>query len=163
MELKSKVETLAKENEQLKQQVETLSKLPGDKRAEAVYNLDKIRIGNYTNIFDENKDGKQRQLKVYIEPVDDAGDAIKAAGTVNIQLWTLGKAGKDALVGEWTIEPNELKKTWFSTMMQTGYRFVFDIAAIEPKLDVKSGLTVRVTFTDYLSGKTFSEQKAIKP
>jgi hypothetical protein len=163
VETKGQLEQAQKENQQLKQQVETLTRQPGDKKAEAIYQVQSVRIGNYTNIYDEDKDGNKEKLVVYVSPIDETGDAIKAAGEVNVQLWNLSKASANALLAEWTMGANELKKTWLNSIFSSGYRMSFDVTEATKDLTAgKTGLTVKVTFMDYLSGKTFTEQKAIK-
>ena len=64
------------------------------------------------------------------------------------------------MLGQWKIEPDELKKLWFETLVSIYYRLTFNVADIIDNL--KEPLTVKVTFTDYLTGKVFTEQKAIK-
>ena len=162
--LNVKLEQVERENERLKKQVETLSGLPSGKRAEALYKIQTIRIGNYTNIYKEEEEGEKEKLVVYVSPIDETGDAVKAAGAADIELWDLSKSGGEAMLGQWKIEPNELKKMWYSSFMSSGYRFSFDVTGIVK--DYKAGtpgLTVKVNFIDYLSGRTFSEQKVIKP
>jgi len=162
-ELQSRMEQMRGENEQLKKEVETLSSLPGDKRAEAIYHLKAVRISGYSNIFNENKaaGSPEKKLVVYVQPEDETGDVIKAAGAVEIQLWDLNKKESDAMLGQWRIEPNELKKLWLQTMMATGYRFSFDVTKLVDKFD--KPLTIRMTFTDYLSGRVFTEEHIIRP
>ena len=50
---------------------------------------------------------------------------------------------------------------WFATLITINYRLVFDVPETVENLDVP--LTVKVTFTDYLTGKIFKAQKVIKP
>jgi hypothetical protein len=162
--MKSKFEQCTKDNEQLKKQVEMLSELPVNKRAEAIYHLQAVKIGRYTNIYDKDVNSSspgKKNLVVYIEPIDETGDAIKAAGAVEVQLWDLNKKQSEALLSQWQIEPNEMKKLWFNSFLGGNYRLVFDVSQIVTK--VEKPLTVKVNFTDYLSGKTFIEQKEIKP
>ena len=54
-DLQNQLEQTKTENDRLKKQAESLSKLPGDKRADAIYNLKSIKIGRYTNFYDEDK------------------------------------------------------------------------------------------------------------
>ncbi len=150
------------ENKQLKKQMHVLSGLPEQVKGENLYRLEKIVIGGYTGFFDKDKDGEKEKLIVYIQPIDEEGDIIKATGAVDVQLWDLDSSeANQALLGEWHVEPDELKKLWFATLITINYRLTFDIADKVKSFD--EPLTVKVTFTDYLSGKVFKEQKVIKP
>jgi hypothetical protein len=160
MSLKLQVEQLQKENGQLKQQNETLSMLTGDKRAESLYRIERVEIGRFTKIYDEDN-GTKKALVVYVQPVDETGDTIKAAGSAEVQLWDLNKPENQAMIGQWKVEPNDIKKQWFDTIAMTGYRLTFDVTGNIEKADKQ--FTVKMTFTDYLSGRVFSEQKTIKP
>ena len=148
------------EAEQLKKQVQVLSSLPEDK-LENLYELQKIKITRYTDFYDKDKDDKKEKLIVYIQPIDEDDDIVKATGAVDVQLWDLDKENGQALLGQWHVKPDELKKLWLVTLITTNYRLTFDVA--DKIGDAEETLTVRVTFTDYLSGKVFKEQKAIKP
>jgi hypothetical protein len=159
-QLRSKVEQLTHENEQLKEQVEVLQGLPKD-RIQNLHRLQSIKITRYTNFYDKNDDGKKDKLVVYVQPIDEDGDVIKAPGSADVQLWDLNKENGKALLGEWHVEPNELRKLWFKTIVTVNYRLTFDVAdKIEDPVDP---MTAYVTFTDYLTGKVFKEQKVIKP
>lgn len=148
------------ENEQLKKQVQVLTGLPEDVRLDSLYRLQRIKIHRYTDLLDEDKDGTMEKLAVYLQPIDDQGDIIKAAGTVSVQLWDLNQVSGEALLGQWSVEADELKKHWISILV-TNYRLTFDLAEKIERL--KRSLTVKVTFTDYLSGKVFNEQRVIEP
>jgi len=79
---------------------------------------------------------------------------------VDVQLWDLNKTNGQALLGQWKVEPDELKKLWFATLVTINYRLTFDVTDIVESLEEQ--LTVKVTFTDYMTGKVFKEQKVIK-
>jgi len=161
-QLENKLEQSGFENEQLKKQMHILSGLPEQVKGENLYHLQKIRIGKYTGFFDKDESGKKEKLIVYIEPIDEEGDIVKATGAVDVQLWNLNSLeANEALLGQWRVEPNELKKLWFATLVKINYRLTFDISDKVKSFD--EPLTVKVTFTDYLSGKVFKEQKVIKP
>lgn len=161
MQLMHQVEQSKAENEQLKKQVQVLSGLKPEVRFENLYRLQRLKINSYTNLYDKDKDGKKEKLIVYIQPMDEEGDIVKATGAVDVQLWDLNKKSGQALLGQWHVEPNELKKLWFATLITINYRLTFDVAdKIE---DAEEPLTVKVTFTDYLTGRVFNEQRVIKP
>jgi outer membrane murein-binding lipoprotein Lpp len=163
-DLQNQLEQTKTENDRLKKQAESLSNLPPDKRADAIYHLKSVTIGRFTNFYDKDKTpgatGK-KNLVVYVEPIDETGDAIKAGGTIDVQLWDLNKKESEARLAQWQLEPNEIKTLWLSGALSSGYRLSFDAAGIIDKFD--KPLTVKVNFTDYLSGMTFTEQFIIRP
>jgi hypothetical protein len=148
-------------NEQLKKQVKTLSGAREQATFDDIHSIERVEITNYTNLYDKNDDGKMDTLIVYLKPSDVQADIIKAPGEVDVELWNLNKPGAEAQLGKWHVKPDELKKLWFATLVTINYRLTFDITGKIEKYD--EPLTVKVTFTDHLSGKTFKEQKAIKP
>lgn len=160
-ELKSQIEQSKSEAEQLKRQVQVLSDLPPEARLEDLYDLQKIKITRYTNLYDKDKDGKKEKLIVYIQPIDEEGDIVKASGAVDVQLWDLNSPQvSQALLGQWHVEPEELKKLWIALLI-INYKLTFDVA--DKITGDEEALVVKVTFTDYLAGKVFKEQKIIKP
>jgi len=80
---------------------------------------------------------------------------------VEVQLWDLSKSDSQALLGQWHVKADELKQNWFSTLIKGNYRLMFDVA--DKVENFEEPLTVKATFTDYLTGKVFKEQRVIKP
>jgi len=160
-ELQEQIAQVEAEKEQLEKQKKVLSGLPDNVKGENLYRLEQIKITKYTNLYDKDEDGKKEKLIVYIQPIDADGDLIKAAGEVEVELWDLNNEAGEAKLGAWQVKPGELKKLWFATLMTTNYRLTFNIAG--KVKDPTEPLTVKVEFTDYLTGKVFKEQKQIKP
>lgn len=161
-QLESQLEQSKAENEQLKKQIHTLSGLPDQLKGENLYSVQNVEIGKYTGFFDKDKDGTKEKLIVYIEPIDEQGDVIKAAADIEVELWDLSKTDGSALLAKWpAVKPDELKNLWFASMVKVNYRLTFDITDKVESFD--EPLTVKVTFTDYLSGKVFKKQKVINP
>jgi len=157
--LQNQLEQCKTENERLKARIETLAALP--KGHLELWALQRIEIGRFTALYDEDKDGKKEKLIVYVQPIDQDGDTVKAPGAINVQLWDLNKKDDQALLGEWPVGPDQLKKLWLTALLASNYKLTFDVA---DKAELfKEPLTVKVAFTDYLTGKTFKEQKVIKP
>ena len=161
-QLESQLEQSTAENEKLTKQIHTLSGLPEQLKGENLYSLQNIEIGKYTGFFDKDKDGTKEKLIVYIEPIDEQGDVIKAAADIEVELWDLSKTDGSAMLAKWPpVKPDELKNLWFDSMLKINYRLTYDITDIVKSFD--EPLTVKVTFTDYLSGKVFKKQKVINP
>ncbi len=158
-DLTRQIELAETEKKQLKEQVQSLSGLSQEVRLENLYELEKIKITRYTNLYDKNDDGKKEKLLVYIQPIDKQGDIVKASGTVDVEIWDLNKDREGAMLGKWQVTPDELKKLWFATLITINYRLTFDVA--EKITGNEDQLVVKVTFTDYLSGKILKEQKII--
>ena len=148
------------ENEQLTEQIKALSAIPETKRVNP-YGLKSIKITRYSNFYDKDDDGKREKLIVYVEPIDREGDAFKAAGTVNVQLWNLNNLNGQALLAQWQVEPDDLRHTWYDTLVSASYRLTFDTP--EGLEVLAEPLTVKVTFTDYLTGELFRHQLTIDP
>jgi outer membrane murein-binding lipoprotein Lpp len=146
--------------EQLKAQIKALSALPKGKEGNP-YTLNSVKITRYTGFYDKDGDGRREKLIVYIQPIDQDGNVFKAAGIVSVQLWDLSRSSGQALLGQWQVEPAELHKLWFDALISTSYRLMFD-APVSPETLAKP-LTVQVTFTDYLTGRVFTEQYVIQP
>jgi hypothetical protein len=147
--------------QQLKKQVQTLSAVTDNTQPEDIYDLQRVKIWRYTNLYDKDEDGKMESLIVYLQPVDSDGDVIKAAGFAEVQLWDLNRDEAQALLGTWKVSSNEIKKEWYATVLESNYRLIFDVSKLIDKYE--KPLTVKVTFTDILSGKILTEQKIIKP
>jgi hypothetical protein len=160
-QLQRQIEQSRAENEQLKEQIQVLSRLPEGVKPENIYFVHGIKITRYTNFYDKDKDGKKETLIVYIQPIDQEGDAIKAAGDVDVQLLDLNKPDGPVQLAQWHVTAQQIKELWFKTLLTVNYRLTFNIA--DKIKDFKDPLTVTVTFTDYLTGRVFKEQKVIKP
>ena len=161
-QLQKDIEAVKARNQQLTNQIESLSELGPALRVESLYKLESLKLTNYTNFYDRDKDGRKEKLIVYIQPVDSEGDIIKASGAVEVELWDLNNQTNDgAILGKWQVSPEELKKMWFATIVTSNYRLLFDITGVVKSFD--EPLTVKVAFTDYVSGKVFTEQHVIKP
>jgi len=160
-QLTDQIEQSKSDNAKLREHILFLSDLPPEARLEYIDRLQKIKIAGYTNLYDKDKDGRKEMLIVHVQPIDRDGDITKTAGAVDVQLWDLNKYNGQALLVQWHVEPNDLKKLWSAKFLTTSYRLMFDVA---DKIDeYEEPLTVKVTFTDYLTGKVFKEQKVIKP
>ena len=160
-QLQKQIETSQQANEKLKRQITVLSELSPEVRLEQLYDIHHVTIGKYTDLYDKDKDGKKEKLIVYIQSIDAEGDVIKASGSVDVQLWDLNRDESEAMLGEWHVKPEQLKELWFATVVTQNYRLMFDVGNIIENFE--EPLTVKATFTDYLSVKVFKEQKVIKP
>ena len=160
-ELESRSEKLEAENQQLVEQCHALDSIDRTIRLSALDRLDRIEIGSRSGLTDENRDGLLDTLAVHLVPIDQAEDTVKVPGQVHISLWHLNPSAEEYLAGEWTVSAEQLKTLWGHSLLGRYYRLKFDLPEGLP--NQTEDLTVKVTFTDYLTGKTVKAQKAIGP
>jgi len=160
-QLTSRIEESESQKKQLQEQVQVLSALPEEVKGENLYKLRQINIGRFTDFYDKDDDSQKETLIVYVQTIDDQGDKIKASGTAEVELWDLNQPNGQAKIKNWKVGHLKLKQLWFSTMLSINYRLTFDISGLVEDFD--KPYTVKVKFTDYLSGKVFEDQKVIEP
>ncbi len=159
VELRRQISELSSQNLQLKSQIATLSGTDPNVNIENIISVAKIKIADRTGFFDKDYNGVKETFICYVKTYDQFGDAIKGAGSVDIEVWDLSLPEEQAKLASWSISPEELKNEWASAMMTNYYRLVFDISNIE-KVEFRN-ITLKVRFTDYLTGKVFEEQVVI--
>ena len=148
---------LAEQVRTQQERIESLLAL-GDKRLDKLYYTRSISLGAATGgVSTEGKDG-DNAVKIFIEPMDQYGSIIKAPGQVKVQLFDLAAPPDKNLLGQLDVSVDELAKLWSSGFIVYHYSFpcLFTTQPQHPDI------TVRVEFTDYLTGQRFSQQKVVK-
>jgi hypothetical protein len=164
--LHSEVEQLRRELEanratieSLQRQATTVPVLPQD-RVGRLFTTAGIRLKRLSGgaDFDPDKPGDEA-LKVYVEPFDETGDALKAAGSFVVEAFDLAvPSGQDTRVGQWEFDAEQARKSWFGGAML--YQYVLTCPFERPP--AHSDITVKVMFTDELTRRQFTVQKVVK-
>lgn len=163
-ELEAKLQTLERRHDAdvasiraFESRATTVPTLPNE-RLEKLFTTHGLSIGRLTAPadLDRGKPGDEG-LKVYVVPTDDEGQPLKAAGSFVVEAFDLAK-GANNRIGHWEFTADEAKKTWLGQLMM--YTYVLPVAWQSPPQH--PDITLRVTFTDNLTGRTFSAQKVIK-
>jgi hypothetical protein len=147
-------ETIGRQN----QQITELQNL-GPKRLDKLFYVTGLELGRRSGGLDtDGKDGDDGVM-VYLQPVDRDGHVIKAAGEATIQLYDLANKPDENMIGEYRWPLDELGKRWAG-----GFLGSSQFSLMCPWLHgppAHDQLTIRVTFIDYLTGKTFTAQKVV--
>jgi hypothetical protein len=116
-----------------------------------------IRLGRLTggDDWDSSKPG-QDGIKVAVEPFDEQGEKLKAAGTVVVDAFDLA-AAKDHQIGHWTFDATQTRDGWLGSFL-----YCYVLKCPWQKVPTHGEITVRVAFTDLLTGRQFTAQKAVK-
>ncbi len=148
-------ETIRRQNEQ----IVTLQAL-GDKRLDKLFHVSSIEIGRHSGGV--NTDGRVGDdvVKVYLQPIDQFGHVIKAAGEATVQLFDLAEPPPQNLIGEYHWPVDELGKQWAGGFVGSSqFTLTCPWPAGPPAHDQ---ITIRAVFVDYLTGRTFTAQKVVK-
>jgi len=162
--LSDQVEKLTNENatknaliEAQRKQIKTLQRL-GDKRLEKLYHVTAIKLERLTGGADYDGKPGDDGVTVYIQPVDQEGHVIKAAGEIRVELFDLANPDGQRRIGEYRFDVDHAPKHWHGRLMTHHYTVECRWRVRPPTHDE---ITVRVEFADYLTGRTFRTQKAV--
>ena len=154
-------EELAGKNSQIEKLDKQLAVLRGfaADRMEYLVHVDQVKFGRFTRGYDEDKDGLDEGINVYIVLNDKFGDKIKAAGEVGIELWDLAADEGRRLIQKRRYGLNEVVDHWLSGFMTDHYKF--KLSWSKPKRPSHPNLTLKVNFKEALTGNVFEIQKLI--
>jgi hypothetical protein len=143
-------------NEQ-RQQVDTLMNL-GDKRLELLYQVQRLQVGRYTGgVNTDNRPGDDA-VKVMFSPIDQQGSELKAAGSLTVELYDLAAPADRNLVGKCSYSVQDMSRFWYSGFATYHYSVVCPFMS-PPRHEE---ITIRIAFTEYLTGKVFTAQTTAK-
>lgn len=140
----------------LQAQATTVPVLPQD-RLDQLFTVAGLKFGRLTGGYhpDPNTYG-DTMLKVYVVPVDESGDELKAAGSFHVDLFDLALKSNNR-IGSWDFDLATSRSDWNGSGLL--YTYVLDCpwqtAPVDPKL------TARVTFTDALTHRVFVVNKDV--
>lgn len=141
-----------------RKQIATLQKL-GDKRLEKVFHVTAIKLDRLTGGADYDGKPGHDGVTVYLQPVDKQGHVIKAAGDIRIELFDLANPDGKRRIGEYRWDVDHAGKLWHGRFMTNHYTVKCPWRTKPPAHDE---ITVRVEFTDYLTGQVFRTQRLVK-
>ncbi len=158
---------LRKQVSQLQSQIDELNRrhnadqatIAGMKGATTVPSLSEDRLAQLFTTHDLKfgrlTGAEEDGLKVYVCPTDDDGQTLKAAGAFEIDAFDLAASG-DTRIGQWTFDVDQARQNWYGQAML--YTYVLKCPWQHPP--EHSDVTIRVTFTDALTGRKFTARAA---
>jgi len=154
--LEAEVASLRRANAEKARQIEALQNLPAD-RMKLMFTVTKVEIGRYS--AGRDLDGKTGHdgVRVYLTPKDRDGHTIKAAGSVSVRLFDLARDG-DNLLARCDFPADKIARHWVAGLGSHHYRF----DCPWPRPPTTGEVTLRVTFTDLLTGKSHTAQRTLK-
>ena len=140
----------------MESKVGTVATLPRE-RLDKLFTVYGIKLGKLTggDDWDADKPGDDG-IKVAVTPLDQQGDKLKAAGSFAIDLFDL-ESPTEPHIGHWTFDAIQSRQNWYGALL---YSYVFKCPW--QKTPLHNELTVRVTFSDELTGRQYNEQQVCK-
>lgn len=92
--------------------------------ASQLYTLKGVYLGRLTGGLDEDDCPGDEALQVVLEPHDCDDQTIKAPGSLHVLALQITPEGLKAPLSAWDISPNELRKTWRSSLFGSAYYVV---------------------------------------
>jgi len=135
----------------LEEKVGTIPTLP-ESRLDEMFTAHGIRIGQLTGGYAMDvKSPWDQGIKVYLTPVDDSGEPIKATGEVTVEAFELGK-NPPLRLGKWTFTPAQMKDSW------RGFGLIHAFVLMCPWQVVPTArnITLDIRYQDELTGRVFS-------
>ena len=140
----------------LQAQATTVPVLPED-QLDQLFTVAGLKFGELTGGYhpDPNTTG-DTMLKVYVVPIDESGDKLKAAGSFHIDLFDLSlKTGNR--IGTWDFDLQQTRSTWYGN----GFLYTYVLDCPWQTAPVNSNLMARITFTDALTHRVFTVDKNV--
>jgi hypothetical protein len=157
-QLTEQVETLSTELRHKDRQIATLRGLEGVD-VEKLYTTRRIELGRFTGGIDTDGKPGHDAIRVFLTPIDREESPLKRAGSVTVQLYDLAADEDATLLAEFDYPPDKAGKHFASGLMVYHYSFDCPLPGDRPLDNDK--LTVRVTFTELLTGRTVDAQKVV--
>ncbi len=162
--LEKKIDSLRLQNDAslariatLESQTTPIATLPHS-RLQQLFTVHSIEIGRQTGGYKTDPDLPAHQaLRIYLTPYDETGEAIKATGQLVVEAYDLAMP-LDNRIGRWVFEPLHLKEAWRSL----GPLHAFVLNAPWQTIPRHPDITLKVSFRDELTGRTFSAVKDIR-
>jgi hypothetical protein len=85
------------------------------------YPVHELTLGRQTGGYEPDGKGGDIGLQVVLEPRDRDKSVIKAPGTAEVEVYELPREGPRHLLSRWTISSEQLRTTWRSSLLSTGY------------------------------------------
>jgi hypothetical protein len=153
-------ETLEAKNQTITQQANTIADQKdriqtlvalGPDRLKKLYYPTRIVIDPLTGGADYDRKPGDDGVTVYIKPIDEDGDVIKAAGHIYIQLLDLAQPEAKKLIGEYSLDVDHARKQWHGRFLTNHYTVKCPWQPGKGAPEHRE-ITVHVEFMEYLTG-----------
>lgn len=136
----------------------TLS-VPAPDVSDRLFTVNGIRIGRLTGSEAPTSDlASPVGFRVQFSPTDEDGQKLKAAGRIRVEILDSQAAEGSPAIANWDFDTAASRKLWHGDALLYDYLLTCPVPA-----NLAGGeVTIRVTFTDELTARQFSDVKKIR-
>jgi outer membrane murein-binding lipoprotein Lpp len=120
-------------------------------KIDELFTVHGIRLGKLTGT-----DPASGQFQVQATPFDESGQKLKAAGLFVIDAFDLADRLHPQL-GHWSFDVKQARDAWFGDL----FMYCYILKCPWQQIPTHSQITVRLAFTDALTGRQFTDQKVV--
>ena len=155
---------IAQKDDQLKDQaavIQELRAIDGPNRLDQLVTVDRIDLERLSGGYDDDRDSRPDGLVLYLKLFDKEGDVLKAAGKVSVRVMDLAQSDGHQTLGQIELDSEALRSLWFGRLMTSHYTIKLPWEKLGGSPPSHNQLTVLVSFTDLLTGRSHSLQKVL--
>ena len=130
-----------------------------DEDLKRIFYPEQIVLASLTGGDDYDGQPGDDGITVYLRPIDRAGDALKVAGDIRVELYDLQNPTGQKLIGEYEFPVDQVSQLWYGKFATYHYTLRCPWQNGPPTHDE---ITIRVTFVDYLTQRSMSTQAVRK-
>ena len=129
-------------------------------RLDRLFTVNGIKLARLTggSDLDPARPGDEG-LKAYVALVDQTGDELKSSGSFVVEAFDLSSGPGGLRVGRWEFPVEQSQANWHSFLTRYEYVLTCPWQEVVPR---NPELTLKVIFTDELTGRQFTAQQAVK-
>jgi uncharacterized coiled-coil protein SlyX len=158
--LEADVVALKQTVDEQREQIRTLQALGPERLDELVYPV-RIELDRLTGGYDDDGRPGDDGVVAYVHPIDADGHIIKAAGSIVMEVFDLAASAEARLVTRAELDVPNTRKAWYGRLWTHHFTVRCPWPPPARKPPAHRDLTVKVQFTDLLTGKTLTAQKAV--
>jgi hypothetical protein len=161
LQLEENIITLQKHIDDQKQQIVTLERIAPDRMAKLEVPV-KIELDKLSGGYEEPGRAGDAGVVAYVQPIDSDGDVIKAAGSIVMEVFDLANPPAKSLVCRAALDVDNTRKAWRGWLWTDHFSVKCPWPPPDRKPPEHRELTIRVQFTDYLTGRILTAQTTCK-
>jgi outer membrane murein-binding lipoprotein Lpp len=120
-------------------------------KVQQLFTVHSIQLGRLTGTA-----GDGNSFLVQATPYDEQKQKLKAAGTFVVDAFDLGERDKPQ-IGHWTFDGAQARAAWNGEVFQ----YCYILKCPWQRLPAHGKITVRIAYTDLLTGRHFTDQKLV--